>query len=302
LRRYYGPRGGSSTASEELGSMESKEDIEVPAGAGAGAGAGPAEEDDDEVAARMRARASGRGRRGVVFSEPVKLDASFAPVVVEKTSEERDEIEGVMGRNMLLGGMDEDGRRIVTDSMVKKTFSAGDVIIKQGDMGDFYYIISSGASLAPGRAGRGGGEGGGSCRRGPSADDSHAQISRDPIPFHTAGTVDITVNGKLVLQGGKGMGFGELALLYDAPRAATVAATSEVSSWAIDRTTFKQVIIGATMRKRKMYAAFLSSVSILATLTPEELQTVADALQPVRLMSKGARGRGSDAREGGGNK
>lgn len=35
------------------------------------------------------------------------------------------------------------------------------------------------------------------------------------------------------------------------------------------------------MRKRDTYAAFLSSVPILSTLTQEEINTVADALQPV---------------------
>ncbi len=45
------------------------------------------------------------------------------------------------------------------------------------------------------------------------------------------------------------MGFGELALLYDSPRAATVIATSDVKTWAIDRVTFKRVMIGTTIRK-----------------------------------------------------
>lgn len=63
-----------------------------------------------------------------------------------------------------------------------------------------------------------------------------------PAPHIHLFCADITVNGKLVLQASKGMGFGELALLYDAPRAASVTATSpEVHAWAIDRNTFKQV-------------------------------------------------------------
>jgi len=35
--------------------------------------------------------------------------------------------------------------------------------------------------------------------------------------------------------------FGELALLYDVPRAATVIASSDVVAWGLDRVTFKMV-------------------------------------------------------------
>ncbi len=48
-----------------------------------------------------------------------------------------------------------------------------------------------------------------------------------------------------------GMGFGELALMYDGPRAATVVATSDVTTWSLDRITFKQVMIGTTQRKAR---------------------------------------------------
>jgi cAMP-dependent protein kinase regulator len=89
------------------------------------------------------------------------------------------------------------------------------------------------------------------------------------------------VNGRVVVHAVKGAGFGELALLYDAPRAATVTATSPVEAWVIDRMTFRQVVVGTTMRKREVYAAFLSSVPILSTLTTGEINNVSDALQAV---------------------
>lgn len=80
--------------------MESKEEEQH---VGAGAAASTAEIDEDEAAAaKMRARAQGRGRRGVVFSESVKADANWAPVVIEKSEGERAEILAVMGKNILL--------------------------------------------------------------------------------------------------------------------------------------------------------------------------------------------------------
>lgn len=95
------------------------------------------------------------------------------------------------------------------------------------------------------------------------------------------GTCDIFKDGTLVLQCNKGMGFGELALMYDAPRAATVKATSPAKTWAIDRMSFKQVMMGTTTKKRTTYEGFLEGVPILATLSKEERLTVADALQTV---------------------
>ena len=39
-----------------------------------------------------------------------------------------------------------------------------------------------------------------------------------------------------------GEGFGELALLYNAPRAATITATEESVCWRLDRGTFNHIV------------------------------------------------------------
>ena len=49
------------------------------------------------------------------------------------------------------------------------------------------------------------------------------------------GNVDIYVNGAKVVSLTEGASFGELALIYGTPRAATVQATSWVKLWGIDR-------------------------------------------------------------------
>lgn len=62
----------------------------------------------------------------------------------------------------------------------------------------------------------------------------------------------------------EGGSFGELALIYGTPRAATVVAKTDlVKLWAIDRITYRAILMGSTMRKRKMYDDFLSKVQIL---------------------------------------
>ena len=47
--------------------------------------------------------------------------------------------------------------------------------------------------------------------------------------------MDIFVNEVKVVSLGEGSSFGELALIFDCARAATVRATSQVSLWGIDR-------------------------------------------------------------------
>uniref|UniRef100_A0A915LSR3 Cyclic nucleotide-binding domain-containing protein n=1 Tax=Meloidogyne javanica TaxID=6303 RepID=A0A915LSR3_MELJA len=95
-----------------------------------------------------------------------------------------------------------------------------------------------------------------------------------------SGEVDCFVNGEFVLSVKEGGSFGELALIYGTPRAATVVAkTPTVKLWAIDRLTYRAILMGSTMRKRKMYDEFLSKVSILADLDKWERANVADALE-----------------------
>ena len=49
------------------------------------------------------------------------------------------------------------------------------------------------------------------------------------------GEVEVYVNGEKVLNIGEGGSFGELALIYGTPRAATVKASTDVKLWGIDR-------------------------------------------------------------------
>merc|ERR1712168_481147 len=95
------------------------------------------------------------------------------------------------------------------------------------------------------------------------------------------GEVEVYVNGEKVLTIGEGASFGELALIYGTPRAATVKAStaSDVKLWGIDRDSYRRILMGSTIRKRKMYEEFLAKVSILENLDKWERLTVADALE-----------------------
>ena len=57
--------------------------------------------------------------------------------------------------------------------------------------------------------------------------------------------------------------FGELALIYGTPRAATVKAKTDVKLWSLLGETYRRILMDSTIRKRKLYEEFLSKVSIL---------------------------------------
>lgn len=81
--------------------------------------------------------------------------------------------------------------------------------------------------------------------------------------------------------------FGELALLYNMPRAATIKCVSEGQLWALDRQTFRRILLKSAFRKRKMYEALINSVPMLKTLQSYERMNLADALVP-RVFGSGA--------------
>jgi len=95
-----------------------------------------------------------------------------------------------------------------------------------------------------------------------------------------SGEVDIYVNNEFMGTISETGSFGELALIYGTPRAATIKAKTDVKLWAIDRDTYRRILMGSTIRKRKLYESFLEKVSILESLDKWERLTVADALEP----------------------
>ncbi|XP_041474576.1 cAMP-dependent protein kinase type I-beta regulatory subunit-like isoform X1 [Lytechinus variegatus] len=98
-----------------------------------------------------------------------------------------------------------------------------------------------------------------------------------------SGEVDIFVDGERVVTLSEGSSFGELALIYGTPRAATVKAKTDLKLWGIDRDSYRRILMGSQVRKRKMYEEFLTKVSILENLDMWENLTVADALEPVQF-------------------
>ena len=50
------------------------------------------------------------------------------------------------------------------------------------------------------------------------------------------------------------------------PRAATIQAASDGSLWAMDRQTFRRIVLKSAFKKRKMYENLIDCVPMLKTL------------------------------------
>jgi len=207
--------------------------------------------DDDETAdavSEMQERPAqpehvGRRRRSAVSAESVSPDElkNKEKKIVEKTDQDRDSIRQRLRKNFLFSSLDEEAANDIINAIVEMKFTAGDVVVQQGDDGDFFYIIEEGST--------------------------HIFVKKEGVETK-------------VMECGGGDSFGELALMYNAPRAATVKAVTDLRTWAVDRQTFKLTLMESTIKKRDRYEKFLDSVPILDTLYKYEKLTIADALLP----------------------
>lgn len=62
----------------------------------------------------------------------------------------------------------------------------------------------------------------------------------------------------------KGVGFGEIALMYNDKRTATVKSIEKCETWVLEGRVFKHIIIKATINRRNIELGFLDWVSIFS--------------------------------------
>ncbi|CAH8667392.1 unnamed protein product [Schistosoma curassoni] len=78
-----------------------------------------------------------------------------------------------------------------------------------------------------------------------------------------------------------GRAFGELALLYNCKRTASVRAVTNASAWTLDRRTFQQIMMSSCIHRQQENMKFLKSVPALKDLSSEKMKKLADVLEPV---------------------
>jgi len=177
-------------------------------------------------------------RRGDIFTE------SFSPQLVDDLAEPRcpkdpyqeQLLKDALKENILFRDLSQEELSQVLNAMTLKNVSANEVVIKQGESGDHFYIVES-------------------------------------------GLFSVFIDDVKVTEAKLGDGFGELALLYNCPRAATVKCKLDAVVWVLERHTFRSIIAGVSSRKKTEIKRALASVALLSTLNPEQLSKIADAVE-----------------------
>ena len=162
-----------------------------------------------------------------------------------KSPEIRKKLEEILRSIIMFKHLCEEDFNQILDNMFEKRCSANEVIIKEGDDGNYFYVIDQ-------------------------------------------GTYEIYKNENYVKKIGeyKNSGyFGELALLYNQPRLATIISVEPNGIlWAMNRDTFRRLVISNAFKRRKAYEEFLRSVPLLREcLNDYERIQVADSLTSVTL-------------------
>ncbi|KFM60465.1 cGMP-dependent protein kinase, isozyme 2 forms cD4/T1/T3A/T3B, partial [Stegodyphus mimosarum] len=110
------------------------------------------------------------------------------------------------------------------------------------------------------------------------------------------GKIEVSKEGRYLCTLGPGKVFGELAILYNGTRTATVTALSDCRLWAIERQCFQTIMMRTGLVRQAQYTDFLKSVPTFRKLKEETLIKIADVLEETTykfgdyIIRQGARG------------
>jgi cAMP-dependent protein kinase regulator len=168
---------------------------------------------------------------------------AYVPVVIPKHEQTKTALKDKLLQSFMFKSLDVEDLEIVINAMKEIKFSQGAQVIKQGDDGDELYFVFSGSL---------------DCNK--------------LYPGNAEPTFLLTYTA--------GMSFGELALLYNCPRAANIFAKQDSVVYSLDRECFNTIVKESTVKKRQLYDEFLSKVDLLQELERFERSTICDVLSP----------------------
>jgi len=208
---------------------------------GAGSDDEPMQTDSDDEPPSEPPKDRFRRRKSVAAERynPSDDEDEGEKTIHPKSDDQRHRLNEAVKHILLFKSLESEQMLEVIDAMFEKKVQPGEHVIEQGDDGDNFYVIDSGKY------------------------DIYVKIDGED---KNVGAYD-------------GVGsFGELALMYNMPRAATIVATTEGALWAMDRSTFRRIVLKNAYNKRKMFESLLENVPMLKFLDPYERMNIADAL------------------------
>jgi cAMP-dependent protein kinase regulator len=206
------------------------------------------EEDDDddcdEIPESFRKSEESKGRaRASVSAEAYgqwNQKKAFTPPNYPKSPEQTARLNTTLVKSFMFSELDKSDMDTILAAMKEQNFSAGTKVINEGDDGDYLFVIEQGTL---------------DCIKNIGGEDK---------------VVKTCVSGDV---------FGELALLYNCPRAANVVAKDTCVCWQLDRETFNHIVKDAAVKRRTKYDEFLKSVTLISSIAPYERSQIADALK-----------------------
>lgn len=100
----------------------------------------------------------------------------------------------------------------------------------------------------------------------------HLYVSAD-------GELEVLKSNKVLGKMVAGRAFGELAILYNCTRTASVKALTDVRVWVLDRRVFQAIMMKTGLQRQEENIKFLRSVQLLQNLPTEKLAKIADVLE-----------------------
>lgn len=185
----------------------------------------------------------------------------------ERSPDEMDLILHGLDASPLTSDYDTDLKTSLAKVLESYSVPPGTLLIRQGDPGDYFYILQTGHCIVYKR----------------SKDDSDgagvASVAPEDLLDEEA---CIQAFGPKVNEVRPGMGVGDLALLYGAPRAATVITDVETTFWRIEGSDFRVFVREQREEEIRRNQGFLSGVELLKPLNADAIFALAQACKTER--------------------
>jgi serine/threonine protein kinase/CRP-like cAMP-binding protein len=188
---------------------------------------------------------------------------------------------------VLFAGTREEDKEDAIHAFEKQTFPKGAVVIKQHDAGHTYYVIQSGTLdvtiMESKETGTSNVENPISRVRSESESGKKENDDEEAVVSVTDGNLDsivkLGVGSKHIGVLEPGDAFGELALMYNTPRAATITALEDVVLWKLDRSVYRAICMHHTQERGQHIVKLLKTVPILEPLSSYELDKLSQAME-----------------------